>query len=115
MPALDLTSAVPDPVDDDLVEAGVYATAEQGAAHGLVVLATGNPYWLEESPSGHRLLIERRAAVVARRHLIAYDQESRRWPTAACSTRARFSLTENIGAPRPHSFSTRMRRMSSPT
>ncbi|WP_414662255.1 rhomboid family intramembrane serine protease [Horticoccus sp. 23ND18S-11] len=80
MPALDVTSAVPDPVDDDRVEAGVYATAEQGAAHGLVVLATGHPYWLEESPTGHRLLIERRAAAVARRHLAAYDQESRRWP-----------------------------------
>ena len=34
------------------MEAGRYATSEHGAAHGLVVLATGQPYWLGEMVDG---------------------------------------------------------------
>lgn len=80
MPALDLRSSASEPVDDDLVEAGAYATVDQGAAHGLVVLATGHPYWLVESPRGYSLLVEREAAAVALHHLAAYDRECTRWP-----------------------------------
>lgn len=62
------------------MEAARYATAEQGAAHGLVVLATGQPYWLEETVDGFRLLVERSGLACAQRHLAAYDRESLRWP-----------------------------------
>lgn len=80
MSALDPPPAGTADSDDVLVEAGTYATAEQGAAHGLVVLATGHPYWLEESSAGFRLLIERKCADLARPQLAAYDRESTRWP-----------------------------------
>jgi membrane associated rhomboid family serine protease len=80
MSAPELSPAGTIATDDALVEAGTYATAEQGAAHGLVVLATGNPYWLEPGPGGFRLLVEREGADLVRRHLAAYDRESRRWP-----------------------------------
>ncbi len=66
--------------EEDLVEVGRYATAEQGAAHGLVVLATGQPYWLEETVDGFRLRVEQSGLAYAQRHLAAYDRERLRWP-----------------------------------
>src|SRR5882724_2783890 len=80
MSAPDLPPASPNPFDEDLVEAGVYPSATRGAAHGLVILAMGHPYWLVETPEGYRLLIEREFADLARHHLTAYDRESARWP-----------------------------------
>src|SRR5258707_9892707 len=82
MAASDLPSVGTEQLDDDLVEAGLYASARQAAAHGLVVLAMGHPYWLVEAPEGFRLLVEREWADLARRHLAAYDLESTRWPPA---------------------------------
>jgi len=76
----DTSAAVSVFPEEDLVEAGRYATAEQGAAHGLVVLATGQPYWLEETVDGFRLLVERSGSACVQRHLAAYDRESLRWP-----------------------------------
>jgi membrane associated rhomboid family serine protease len=58
----------------------VYATHEQAAQHGLVVLALGHPYWLLESPGGFRLLVEPAVALAARAQLAAFDRESLRWP-----------------------------------
>jgi len=66
--------------DGTLVEVGRYATAGEGAAHGLVVLATEQPYWLEEFAGGFRLLVEAECADHVRRQLAAYDRESTRWP-----------------------------------
>src|SRR5687767_6222140 len=80
MSALDFPTASVEPLEEDLVEGGRYATGAQAADHGLVVLALGHPYWLVETPEGYRLLIERKAATAARIHLAAYDRESARWP-----------------------------------
>ena len=38
----------------DLAEAGLYATEREGFEHGLVVLATGNPYWLVPAEAGQQ-------------------------------------------------------------
>jgi len=78
--APDLTPVGIGDSDRALVEVGLYATAEQGAAHGLVVLATEHPYWLEEDAGGFRLLVEPECAGLVRHHLSAYDRESTRWP-----------------------------------
>ena len=80
MSALDCPDVSPDPLESDLVEAGRYATAGEAAEHGLVVLATGHSYWLEETEGQFRLLIEPQAMTTARAHLAAYDREARRWP-----------------------------------
>jgi rhomboid protease GluP len=80
MSALDLAETNPEPLEADLVEAGVYPTSAAAAEHGLVVLALGHPYWLLDGPEGIRLLIERNAEVAARAHLTAYDRESAGWP-----------------------------------
>jgi rhomboid protease GluP len=80
MPALDFPEANPEPLDADLVEAGVYATAREAAERGLVVLALGEPYWLHATPGGYRLLVERGTAQAARAQLEAFERESARWP-----------------------------------
>jgi rhomboid protease GluP len=65
-----------------LVAVGTYATSADAAAHGLVILALGQPYWLEESAAGFRVLVEPSTARPAKAHLDAYDRESVRWPPA---------------------------------
>src|SRR5688572_17325885 len=64
----------------DLVEVGRYASANDAAERGLVVLAAGYPYWLAHSPEGCRLLIEREAVDASRYHLAAYEREKTGWP-----------------------------------
>lgn len=80
MSALDLPEAGPGTLEDSLVEVGRYATNADAAARGLVVLASGHPYWLMETSDGIRLMVERAAALVAGEHLAAYERESARWP-----------------------------------
>lgn len=80
MSALDLQDTTPEPLEADLVSAGVYATEAAAAEHGLVILALGFPYWLVDAPEGIRLLIERHAAAVVRAQLAAYERESTGWP-----------------------------------
>lgn len=80
MSALDFPEANSEPLEADLVEAGVFPTEADAAERGLVILALGHPYWLVEGAGGFRLLIERSAAPAAQSHLAAYDRERTRWP-----------------------------------
>lgn len=65
----------------DLAEAGAYATERDGLEHGLVVLATGNPYWLvPESEQRHRLLVEASALAHVRDQIERFDRERLNWP-----------------------------------
>jgi membrane associated rhomboid family serine protease len=80
MSAFDIAEAHSEPLEGDLVEAGVFSTAEEVAERGLVILALGYPYWLVESSDGFRLLIERSAAPAAQAQLAAYARERLRWP-----------------------------------
>src|SRR4051812_28529770 len=58
MPVPDLSDAIGELPPDDLVEAGVYPSERSAAEHGLVVLASGRPYWLWSAGDTHRLLVE---------------------------------------------------------
>lgn len=82
MSALDFPDLATEPLPDGLVEAGVFQTKSEAEEYGLVVLALGQPYWLVASPAGQRLLIEREAAELVRRHLTAYAHERIGWPPA---------------------------------
>lgn len=78
------------PVDGDAsdgawAEAGRYATADAGFAHGLVVLAMGRAYWLREDAAGFRLLVPVESAEAVRAQLELYDRESAGWPPVAVS------------------------------
>ncbi len=64
----------------DLVDAGIYATPSEGFAHGLVVLAMGEPYCLLPSAAGFRLLVEPAVLDEVREQLACYDRESADWP-----------------------------------
>ena len=64
----------------DLVEAGMYATSEEGFAHSVVVLVMGRACWLVPLADGHRLLVETDALERAREQLARYDRESVGWP-----------------------------------
>lgn len=63
-----------------LAEVGVYRTAADGFDHGLVVLALGHAYWLEDAGDGFRLMVEPDAVEAVRRELECFDRESRAWP-----------------------------------
>lgn len=80
MSAVEPSAALPEPLPEGLVEAGVFSTAAEAMEHGLVILAAGHAYWLFESPDGHRLLVEADAAARVRHHLSAYRRESQGWP-----------------------------------
>jgi membrane associated rhomboid family serine protease len=80
MSAIDIPEITGEPLECDLVEVGAYQTLEQAAEHGLVVLASGHPYWLLSDAHGYRLLTGREAVQEARYHLAAYDRESTGWP-----------------------------------
>lgn len=66
--------------EEELAEAGAYPTAAEGFEHGLVVLATGRPYWLVPAAGGFRLLVEARGARDVGEELACYDRECERWP-----------------------------------
>lgn len=81
MPAPDLsTEPVSERGPEDLAEAGVYPTVAAGSAHGLVVLAMEQPYWLMPCETGYRLLVEPQIAAAAREQLRRFDRESVGWP-----------------------------------
>ena len=67
-------------LESDLVEAGVYATMAEADEHGLVMLAAGHAYWVDENAGQFRLLVEPPAMTAARHHLAAYDRERLTWP-----------------------------------
>ena len=71
---------VSEPMPEDLVEAGIYATFADASAHGLVVLAADYPYWLVPADDRYRLLVEPRAFANVRRQLVCFDRESVGWP-----------------------------------
>lgn len=77
-----------EPLPDDLAEAGVYRTTQEGFDHSLVVLALGHVCWLMPSASGYRLLVEPSAATRVRVELASYDRESAGWPPPAASEAA---------------------------
>lgn len=64
----------------DLVEVGVYSTSTAGFDHGLVVLALGDPFWLEPTDDSFRLLVEPHAAARVLEQLAFFDRESIDWP-----------------------------------
>jgi rhomboid protease GluP len=72
--------AIREAEEEARVEAGCYATAAEGFDHGLVALAMGCPYWLEESESGYRLLVPAAAAEQVREQLEIFDRENLGWP-----------------------------------
>ncbi len=65
-----------------LIEAGVFASESAAFERGLVVLATGRPFWLEPTADGgaQRLLIEREAHAHVGEQLRKYERESVAWP-----------------------------------
>jgi membrane associated rhomboid family serine protease len=65
---------------EDLAEAGVYSTSEQGDAHGLVVLAMGLSYCLSPCDGFFRLLVEPGQVEAVRIQLAKFDRESIGWP-----------------------------------
>ncbi len=75
------------PEPEPLAEAGVYATAEEGFEHGLVVLAMGRPFWLVASGSAHRLLVEPEILDAALEQLALFNRESAGWPPAGPAER----------------------------
>jgi rhomboid protease GluP len=98
MPGPDQPSEENDaPAPAGLAEAGVYAHAAAGFEHGLVVLAMGEPFWLERSEAGYRLLVEPPVLAAVQEQLACFDRESLGWP------------------PRPAAEETRPRRAGSPT
>ncbi|HUR56519.1 MAG TPA: rhomboid family intramembrane serine protease [Opitutaceae bacterium] len=80
MSPLDSPDLLVEPLPENLVEVGAYATRLAAESHGLVVLALGAPYWLQSSGDGERLLVESWIAARVRFHLAAYDRESAGWP-----------------------------------
>jgi rhomboid protease GluP len=64
----------------DLVEVGVYPTSKAGFDHGLVILALGDPFWLEPAGDSFRLLVEPHAAARVLEQLACFDRESIDWP-----------------------------------
>lgn len=64
----------------DLVEVGSYTNLPDAFDHGLVVLAAGHAYWLEQTGAGHRLLVEPAVSNHVRRQLALFDRESADWP-----------------------------------
>ena len=98
MPAPDDTANASRPdehLPDDLAEAGVYGTTQEGFDHSLVVLAQGQACWLMPSDTGYRLLVEPSAATSARAELASYDRESVGWPLRIApeeSAKARLDL-----------------------
>ncbi len=65
---------------EDMAEAGSYGTSGLGHDHGLVVLAMGLPYCLEETAGGYRLLVESARLEAVREQLAKFDRESVGWP-----------------------------------
>jgi len=74
--------APPDPIPEDLVSAGAYATYQAVFEHGLVILAMGRPCWLVPGAEGFRLLVEPDLAEAAAEQLARFDRESAAWPPA---------------------------------
>mgnify|MGYP000007273853 CR=1 FL=1 len=82
--SLDLADAHGEPSpEEDLVSMSVFLTAKEAHEHGLVILALGWPYWVENAGERYRLLVERPAANAVRRPLAAYAQERGGWPPPA--------------------------------
>lgn len=65
------------------MEVGCYDSARAAAEHGLVILALGRPYWLDDLDGRHRLLVQPDVAAEARRQLALFDGEASHWPPHA--------------------------------
>lgn len=74
------TPPASDPFPDGSVEAGVYATYEEGFEHSIVILAMGETCWLVSTDRGHHLFVESSAIDAARRQLAFFDRERIGWP-----------------------------------
>lgn len=62
------------------VEAGVYATYNEGFEHSLVVLAMGEACWLVTAAGGHHLRVAPAVLPAVRQQLACFDRESVGWP-----------------------------------
>lgn len=82
--AMDSLATHADPGDarlpDDLVEAGLYRSAQEALEHGLVVLATGRSCWIVPEAGIHRLLVEPAGLAHVLDQLERFDRESIGWP-----------------------------------
>jgi len=66
--------------EEDLAEAGIYATSAEGFERGLVVLSMGLAFWLVPIAHGFRLLVEGRFAGRVGEELSRFERESVGWP-----------------------------------
>jgi len=84
MPLDESSTALGEDAEDppNLVEVGIYRNSRDAFQHGLVVLALGWPFWLRSADDVSRLLVEPRAATMAREQLACFDRESIGWPPA---------------------------------
>jgi membrane associated rhomboid family serine protease len=60
--------------------AGTFGTLRATGEYGLVVLAMGLPYWLEESAEGFGILVEPGQLGAVQREFALYEQANRNWP-----------------------------------
>jgi len=65
---------------EDLVCVARYDSLREAGEHGLVVLAMGSSYWLEESPLGYGVLVEEGRADAVREEFDLFDQANANWP-----------------------------------
>lgn len=70
----------PADLPEGVVDVGAFPSASEGSDRGLVVLATGSPYWLMPDGRVHRLLVPADAADHVREQLARYERESQDWP-----------------------------------
>lgn len=80
MSPFELSSDAAETATADLIVVGEFATEQQAAEHGLVILAAGAAYWLQPSNVGWSVLVETARADHVRSQLAAYARESTRWP-----------------------------------
>ena len=64
----------------NLVEVGIFKTAQEGFDHGLVVLTLGYAFWLKSEGSGFQLLVEAQVSHHVMHELAEFDRESVGWP-----------------------------------
>jgi rhomboid protease GluP len=67
----------------DLVRAGTFAQRRAANDHGLVVLAMGLPYWLEESAAGFGVWVEPAFLAAVQREFALYEHANLNWPPRA--------------------------------
>ena len=71
------------------VDAGIYATHDEGFDHGVVVLAMGEDCWLVEAEGRHHLRVNPKILPAVLHQLACYDREIIGWPPVSPTDPAR--------------------------